>query len=415
MLNQSDELFSGAKNDARPGTESSWLSGSEWLLQNGEKGFVPYWWDDGASQSLEMIGKPDQLLNYPGTNALAGRENRECRLSGYSHGCSNHMAQDLAVMLQQTWLLFREGGEPSEKEIASQIARAARFLQESRARHGSANIPACVAAAGLTNFDAALLEHVAVEGIPRRGQVRNHFVTATVIFKPNQPSAVPGFADDQQYRYYAQLARTDSLHEPTAWRTIFDALTEPQLYRLYSDDSPVPRGISVFDLHPYKFLNGKPADLRSDRKGPRKQPRPIGSRFGPQNMVCAGWAAQAIEQYPGLWEKYLQELGPESLGLPALDVANRDRAAGFWNSSAGVAQWLRDELGGGLRTWEAVFDAYGYIPTGLGGGSATRGIEWDELSDTGGYAHLMSAAAQWILVLEKKRDWELHHVPQVVR
>jgi hypothetical protein len=412
MLNHSDELFSGERNDARPGTESSWLSGSEWLLQKAEKGFVPYWWDDGASQSLEMLGKPDPLLNYPGTNAFAGRENSDRRLSGYSHGCSNHMAQDLAVMLQQTWLLFRESGKPREREILPQIASAARFLQESRARHGSAQIPACVAAAGLTNSEPALLARVAVEEPPRRGQVRNHFVTATVTFKPDQPAPVPGFADDQQYRYYTQLARTGSLREPTAWRTIFDALTEPQLYRLYSDDSPAPRGVSIFDLHPCKFLNGKPADLRSQRKGPHQGPRPIGSRFGPQNMICAGWALQAIAQSPGLWEKYLQELGPESLGLSALDDANRDRAAGFWNTSDGVAQWLRDELGGGLRTWEAVFDDYGYIPTGLGAGSATRGVSWDELSDSGGYAHLISAAAQWILVLEKKRDWELHRVPQ---
>jgi hypothetical protein len=410
MLNHSDELFSGEKNDARPGTESGWLSGTEWLLQKKEKGFVPYWWDDGASQSLEMLGKPDQLLNYPGTNALAGTPNPDSRLHGYSHGCSNHMAQDLAVMLQQSWLLFREADEPDDARLAGEIAEAARFLQESRARHGSGNIPVCVAAAALTNKDAALMKRVSSEGPPRARQIRNHFVTAIVTFKPGQPAAVPGFADDQQYRYYAQLARHGTLTEPTAWRAVFDAFTEPQLYRLYSDDSPAPAGINVFDLHPYKFVNGKPADLRSERKGPHKRPRPIGSRFGPQNMICAGWALQAIETYPGLWEKYIEEIGPESLGLPMVDKANPDRTPGFLKTSEGVAGWLRAELGHGLRTWEAIFDQYGYIPTGLGAGTATRGLEWDELSDSGGYAHLISAAAQWIFLLEHKRDWEVHHV-----
>jgi hypothetical protein len=70
---------------------------------------------------------------------------------------------------------------------------------------------------------------------------------------------------------------------------------------------------------------------------------------------------------------------------------------------AEVEAWLERELGQGLRTWEAIFDHYGYIPTGIG-----RGPEWDKLSDSGGYAHLISAASQWILYLEGKSDWEAH-------
>jgi hypothetical protein len=220
---------------------------------------------------------------------------------------------------------------------------------------------------------------------------------------------VPGFADDVEYVYYHQLAKSRTLAEPVAWKTAFDALTEPQLYRLYSDDSPVPPGISVFDLHPYKFVDGKPMDLRSERKGPNRGPRPVGSRFGPQNMICCGWGIEALQAHPGLWEKALADFGGKS--LPLLDKANPQQPPGFWKTSPGVEKWLRQELGGGLRTWEAVFDQYGYIPTGLGGGSVVPGHNWDDFSDTGGYAHLIGAGAQWLYVLEGKRDWEQLHLP----
>jgi len=75
--------------------------------------------------------------------------------------------------------------------------------------------------------------------------------------------------------------------------------------------------------------------------------------------------------------------------------------------------WLERELGGGLRTWEAIFDKYGYIPTGIGCHSILPGVVWDKFSDSGGCAHLLSAAAGWLMCLEKKNDWELHRVPKL--
>ena len=50
MLNHSDELFTAGRNDARQGAH---VFDREHLLQAGEKGFVPYFWDDGGSVSLE--------------------------------------------------------------------------------------------------------------------------------------------------------------------------------------------------------------------------------------------------------------------------------------------------------------------------------------------------------------------------
>ncbi len=413
MLNHSDELFQMGQNDAPPGSERGWSTSKEWLLQGREKGFVPYWWDDGASVSLNIVGRvlrkqPDHL-ELPGHSELAGKPNPDGRLSGYSYGSSSHLAQDLAVMLEVTWLLFHESSDPADQRLAAQIAEAALHLQECRTRHGISNIPAVIGAASLANGDPELAKRLAAANwdIVHRG--KNHFLAATADFKPGGPAPVPGFADDIEYTYYHQLAKSRTLTEPVAWKTIFDALTEPQLYRLYSDDSPTPPGISVFDLHPYKFVDGKPSDFRSERKGPNKGPRPIGSRFGPQNMICCGWSIQALRANPGLWEKALAESGEKSLTL--LDKTNPQEPPGFWKTSAGVEGWLRHELGGGLRTWEAIFDQYGYIPTGLGAGTTIPGLTWDELSDTGGYAHLIGASAQWLYVLEGKRDWEQHHLP----
>jgi hypothetical protein len=73
---------------------------------------------------------------------------------------------------------------------------------------------------------------------------------------------------------------------------------------------------------------------------------------------------------------------------------------------------LEHELGRGLRTWQALFKEQGYLPTGLGAGGMGGGYAWDDMSDAGGYAHLISAGAQWLLYLEGKRDWEIHGLPR---
>ena len=157
MLNDSAQLFSDEKVDVRPEGKDTWKGAKEWLLQGRENGFVPYWWDDGESVSLEMLGKKSAQPFYPCTNELAGQPNPDFRLKGWSHGSSNHLAQDLGVMLLQAWLVLHDSKDATEQALAKEVALAAKNLQECRARHGSANIPACVAAYALTNSDAAAL------------------------------------------------------------------------------------------------------------------------------------------------------------------------------------------------------------------------------------------------------------------
>ena len=120
----------------------------------------------------------------------------------------------------------------------------------------------------------------------------------------------------------------------------------------------------------------------------------------PQNMAVCGWALQAMKQ------------DGEFANLATQVLNNVDDVAGGTPHARDVKAWLEHELGGGLRTWEAIYKTRGYIPTGIGCQSTLPGMRYDEFSDTGGYAHLITAASQWLLYLEGKRDWEIHGLPR---
>ena len=536
MLNHSDTLFasSAKRNDARKGA-IPW--GRAWAFQDGEKGFIPYFWDDGASVSLERRGDRNLLGIRPCADRLAGKPNPRWLLDGYSQGMSNHMAQDIGVMVQLAWLAMKDSADPADKKLAAELAEAARNLHECRVRHFGF-IPMCAAAAALSAGDGALMKRVPDPNDGRRLSPGRHYTNALADFEPGKRYSSPGFADDQQYRYYHGIARTGGkIPRPLAFKIVCDAYTEAMLYRHYSDDAPVPAGINRFDLYPQYFVDGKPQHYRSDRKGPGGRPVPVGSRMGPQNMICSGWALQVLRAFPGIWEERYKrqfakdlrvyifappmeltdegtmefvgrhklpfaslKLGGMALGLVSMprclmvvghcdggeakvEVFSRPDAKGghatitakkagtlaavnhngsalivvgkvqsdkggflftatipytedkdqkpwingiehgrysirvgketrnFYlaSSEEHVRACVEHELAGGLRTWEAIFEEFGYIPTGIG-----TGRFWDGFSDSGGYAHLISAAAQWLLCLEKKSDWDMHDIPRVL-
>ncbi|MBI3878121.1 MAG: hypothetical protein HY300_19530, partial [Verrucomicrobia bacterium] len=473
------------------------------------------------------------------------------KLRGYSHGSSNHLAQDLGVMLEVVWLLLKDSTDAADKRLAAEVAEAAKNLHQCRMNHHG-HIPAVCAAYGLSNGLADELRRIPDGEAASNWTPANHYVTALRDFKPGQRCSLPGFADDHEYTYYSGIARHGTLPRPLAFKVIYDAFTQPMLYRIYSDDAEVPPGINRFDLHPYYFKDGKPEDYRSDRKGPNKGPRPIGSRFGPQNMVVTGWALQAMKERPRILaeqtsKRYVGDfyvgiytLPPRVLRFPrpALDdapdrhvpilfrlepvempagsvvtnlhlscgsktlelgfmlgkpndivndvvirifgepdakgnhiefkfmrgklnsvvnekgelmlfesvegaafcsvpfscskgqkawwnivehgrgsiqIADQTRNLCFASLEQCVQPWLEFELGRGLRTWASIFKQYGYIPTGIGAGSMGGGYTWEDMSDTGGYAHLISACAEWLLYLDGKRDWEIQNVPAVLK
>jgi hypothetical protein len=132
------------------------------------------------------------------------------------------------------------------------------------------------------------------------------------------------------------------------------------------------------------------------------------------SLVCRGARPLAKEDEPASFELVLpytvvKEQKGWANGLEAgrysVGVGEARRNFFLASSEEQVKRALRRELAGGLRTWEAIFASKGYVPTGLGVNK-----EWDGFSDSGGYAHLIAAAAQYLLVLQGKQDWRLHRV-----
>ncbi len=517
MLNYSDVLFRTEQLDVkRDGVKF----GKEHRLQDGEKGFVPYWWDDGASVSLERrkLGDPRAEPPFACTDALAGEANPQAKLSGYSHGSSNHLAQDLGPMLLLGWLVLRDSPAEADRTLAASLAKAAKNLQECRERHGAPGIPAVVGPYAVTNGDAAARAKVAVPDKP--APPTNHY-TRLLMDRAYADTweTTPAFADDSEYLYYAALSKSGAaLPKTVLHKLVFDAFTQPMAFRYWSDTAAVPPGLNRFDLAGQRGKSGKFESYRSDKFVG------FGSRMGPQNMVVSGWALQALAAHPGLWNDAVKQLFPDDLVVPFLPDGATYRVEGkpepgaseeftlggaklrlashrnalvvcgtfegesvkVWvhagagvnrmgegvtvkrgepiNTGRGVAGLVLDkpgspttfefavpysvmkgrdpwangvelarytlavgdaertfvlasgeadveaalerELAGGLRTWEAIFAAKGFVPTGLNVGG-----DWDGFSDAGGYAHLIGAAAQYLLWKDGKRDWEAHGVP----
>jgi hypothetical protein len=79
------------------------------------------------------------------------------------------------------------------------------------------------------------------------------------------------------------------------------------------------------------------------------------------------------------------------------------------SSQVDVVKSLEKEVAEGIFNWSKVFSTKGFIPTGI-----ETGADWDHYSDTGGYAHLISACAQYLNYLEGKKDWEVLRIPILI-
>jgi hypothetical protein len=83
----------------------------------------------------------------------------------------------------------------------------------------------------------------------------------------------------------------------------------------------------------------------------------------------------------------------------------------FLSNTERIRTYLEREVGGGLAVWKRVFDEIGYIPTAFHYGRTIRedmgSHNWfDGASDLGGYAHLLTAAAEYLLYKQGRPDWE---------
>lgn len=507
VLNHSDTLFRDGLDPKKVAPSKHEFAKSHRYM--GEKGFCPYFWDDGASWSLEADWKktgrhPYQCVDY---DPLAGRPNPQLRLNGFSLGCSNHMAQDLAVMLLKTWQLTGD----------ARIAEAAMNLHRSRLLHHGP-IPAVVAAAACCNHDDELRKKLPA---PRPFEPRNDYAVALYAYQKGQPRTMPGFADNQEYVYYSSLVKEGGLSRAAAVGLIYDAFTLPMLVRYWSDVRDVPPGMNRSEGANIRFVDGKPESYRSDRD------LSMGSRMGPQNLVVSACALQALRAYPGIWEeRYRKEFGKDLLvrfldtppaldgraddgysrpieagglvlrlaadrrnlylaggsqgGTAAITVFSGPDAAGrravleidktavravngdgaklverakvtargdgfdfevrlpftvvkgqepwatgiehgrysvriggatrnlyLMSTEEQVKRALERELVEGLKTWRRVLREKGFIPIALGKANiwTLGGTRVNKISDSGGYAHLLEASAQYLLYQQGKCDW----------
>ena len=82
-----------------------------------------------------------------------------------------------------------------------------------------------------------------------------------------------------------------------------------------------------------------------------------------------------------------------------------------------VRDYLEHQVAGAIATWKDVFDRFGYLPGGFDPfepdgrfilyAGAPYARDWSKVSDTGGYALLIQAIAQWINYLHGTADHEL--------
>ncbi|MEY4788153.1 MAG: hypothetical protein RLZ61_371, partial [Planctomycetota bacterium] len=221
VLNHSDKIFSNKTNHARPASQQIWAQQKEWLFQEGEKGFVPYWWDDGGSVSLERLRDKNQLPAFPSFDQFVSdkKPNPEFALSGFSLGSSNHLAQDLGVLLQLSWLYYREYKGNDGDCFRSELSDAAQNLQACRMRHHG-HIPMCDAPAALVLSDPAFMRLVPDASVLNLALLNNHYKQALQAAIADRKYPTPGFADDQQYKYYAAIARHGKLPQAAAFKLV---------------------------------------------------------------------------------------------------------------------------------------------------------------------------------------------------
>jgi len=406
MINHSDTLFTnGVKEAFEKGAVGRWVHRDEFkLLQAGKldrpprprRGWVPYWWDDGAGLVRDYdwsIAQRNAKERKPAAawfprigpcyNGLLGAEGKERILDGYSLDTSNHMAQDLAVMLMELWWLT---GDDRVKEACLNYQDA----------EFDSNTPGPLGICALAGWLAGSTKHEkVVVGIrqatasaytgpwmnfgSRKYATRGYtdFYAAPVA---GYSGAWPVFADNEEYAYYTWLASHGGMPAPLARRLMDEGMGIALYTRLYFDDVPEQPGWSSVESWVPRCENGHNGAYHS------RSNAPTGSRFGTQHLVIKAMALHALREYPGLWEAHRREQCGQDYWVRMLDDdpvkvdGQRDEAYGPETLSAAA---LTASLASDLRrlyVWgmaqgkEVVFRIY-FRP---GGQEKFTGMAWNK-------------------------------------
>ncbi len=318
MITQSDTLFPVQKGTKR--------SGLTLTIDQPLKGYVPFWWDEGQvvcilpekfKQFFEVVGEVTEEENKPGS---------VYRFKGYTKAVSQHMAQDIAMMLTETWWNTHD---PRCVEAARDLAHFYEVATPWR-------MPVVIGLDAVTRRDAAAIKKIAVENpVPESSTFAFHIMYSSCLGKsPEAPLITPGFHDSEQFSFYVDLMRNGT--QPTeagALALIATAYLDPLLIQSWADAAPLPNGVNRFERVPKQttWSNGAPVQYRSE------SPQPFGVRSGPQQLVHAALALQAMKQFPTAWTDVRQKKHPTDWLVPVHPEgsAKQDVWSAQWSTAAG--------------------------------------------------------------------------------
>jgi len=221
----------------------------------GNKGFCPYWWDDGASVSMDLITTHNHLFDCIDYFILNNKPNMENRLWGFSLGCSNHLVQDIAVMLIEAYLL-------TGKE---EILLSAKYLQEDRSKRGYSIIPVVLASASFQNKNLSEKIGSAHRWFLIENEPLGVYYASLYNYEENKIYIAPGFADGEEYNFYSSLIKNKGeLLEKEAFKIIYLSFTNPFLYKYWFDLYEPDEGLNIFDFSLIKIENGRILSYMSD-------------------------------------------------------------------------------------------------------------------------------------------------------
>jgi len=377
MLNRSDTLFpdrQGAYSDGQFLPPERAAAG---------KGFVPYWWDDGHGVNFDALARKmttAQLLNPWGfTSTLPDPSATDGRLSGYSHGTSNHLALALFPMLANAWFLTRD----------PEVAEAIRNLRESRLRQVNMDLPFLAIADEMARGEEGKASKRA------GGYDQAPWPPPTPLYAAmvdRRKVQLPPFIDDPEAAYFASVAgrRVGAGTAKRLAQMTHDCLV---LADLWYGGKRRPRGLAYaadsrarvwIEGGQFSSLAGEVPDVL------------VGSRMGPQGIWACAQGLQLLRAFPDAWTACYRERrkGPvEGWSEPPLEE---------------VRARFQEELDEGLRFWRNEMRTVGYIrPDWPIGGKRPAHYWSDRTSETGGYAHLISACAEYLVLLYGRADWEL--------
>lgn len=381
MANHSDTLFpdrTGAFSDGKklPRERASAI-----------KGFIPYWWDDGHGVNFDALAMKITIreLLRDASTITNDPENKDGVLAGYSHGTSNHLALNVFSMLANAWLLTRD----------PQVAEAIRNLRQARIHMLHMDLPWYrVADLRASGRDAEAYQAAASFDSLPWPPAKSAWWQAMVA---KQKTALTPFHDEAQADYAAAVignragpGLTQRLSQLT-----FDVI------RLH-DRWYAPRTRPAGEMQGAE--NARPVFITNGQFESHAGDRPeilLASRLGPQILWASAQCLQLLRAYPEAWKTYLQahhQPPPEGWSEPP---------------ATEVAATFRREIEEGLHYWRKEWQTRGYLrPHWPIGGQFPNKHYWQhQVSETGGYAHLIAAGAAYVLWLDGKNDWELAQSP----